>query len=186
MKSYVNPHKLFVGSFIPNWLLRRNEISPGAKLGYARLCQYAGKDGVCFPKQETLAKELGCSRSQIIRYLKELKAHNLIERQRIGLHCSNRYRFLYHPWMQDVISNSGHQEVADMQHQEVAYVKHHKGRESKERESVEKFNGYHQNENSKSGRKNQPLRTSEITPEVLKNIDPKYRKYAENAAKKKE
>src|SRR5688572_3926181 len=53
-----NPYRMWVGSFIPNWLMRQ-KISPGAKLAYARLAQYAGKDGQCYPSQKDLADELG-------------------------------------------------------------------------------------------------------------------------------
>jgi hypothetical protein len=59
----INPYKLFVGSFIPNWLLKREEISQGAKLCYARLCQYAGEDGECYPSQKKLAEALGIPES---------------------------------------------------------------------------------------------------------------------------
>ena len=43
-KAYFNPYKLFVGSFIPEWLERRKEISPGAKLCYARLLRHADRE----------------------------------------------------------------------------------------------------------------------------------------------
>jgi hypothetical protein len=46
----INPFRLFVGSMIPNWLQCRPEVSQGAKLAYARLAQYAGKDGGCLPE----------------------------------------------------------------------------------------------------------------------------------------
>lgn len=133
MKKYINPYNLFIGSFIPNWLLKRSEISPGAKLCYARLCQFAGRNGDCHPKQETLAKEFGCSRSQVIRYLKELERCKLIEKLRIGLRCSNRYKFLDHQWIRDDPMSMKHQEVADLPHQEVAEEALPKERESKEK-----------------------------------------------------
>jgi DNA-binding Lrp family transcriptional regulator len=100
MKTY-NPYKLFVGSFIPNWLMSRSEISPGAKLCFARLAQYAGEDGKCYPAQTTLAKELGVSESQAKRYVKELVKHRLINSIRHGLNKSNSYQFLHHEWMED-------------------------------------------------------------------------------------
>jgi len=95
----INPYKLFTGAFIPNWLLERKEVSPSAKLCYARLCQYAGRGGECYPKQKTLAEELGVSRRQVIRYLEELKALNLIATEQLGSQSSNKYIFLWHPWM---------------------------------------------------------------------------------------
>lgn len=84
---------------IPNWLQRRREVSQGAKLAYARLAQHAGKDGACFPKQETLAVELGVSARMANDYVRTLVRHKLIEMERPGLGMSNRYFFLDHPWI---------------------------------------------------------------------------------------
>jgi predicted transcriptional regulator len=96
----INPYKLFVGCFLPNWLVCRTEISEGAKICYARLAQYAGNQGYCFPFQETLAKEMGVSERQIRRRLHELTENNLIELEQRGLSQSNTYYFLWHPWME--------------------------------------------------------------------------------------
>lgn len=96
-----NPYKLFVGSFIPNALLRYKGLSFGAKLTYARLSQYAGQDGQCFPKQETLADELGSSLSAIKRFIKELVDKQFINKkipngQDRFMHKTIRYSFLWH------------------------------------------------------------------------------------------
>lgn len=100
----INPWKLFTGCFIPTWLATREEISPGAKIIYARLAQYAGKKGSCFPKQTTLADEVGMSRRNIIRSIKELRDSSLIELERTGARKPNRYFFLAHKWMGEVPS----------------------------------------------------------------------------------
>lgn len=90
------------GSFVPNALMRWNGVSPGAKLAYARLAQFAGEDGECFPSQETLASELGVSVVQVKRYVKELVTANLLRverpqgRDRLA-HKNNRYTFIWHP-----------------------------------------------------------------------------------------
>lgn len=97
----INPWRKFVGSMIPNWLQCRAEISQGAKLLYARLAQHAGKDGECFPKQKTLAAELGVGERTANEYVRILVKNNLIEMERPGLGMSNRYFFLDHPWMQE-------------------------------------------------------------------------------------
>jgi len=102
----INPYNLFVGSFIPNWLLKRPEVSMAAKLTYARLGQYAGKDGEAFPKIETLAEELGASKSTVERALLELKKAGLIESHQRGLTQSNRYFFLSHRWMSGKLDTS--------------------------------------------------------------------------------
>ena len=44
-----NPSQIFIGSFIPNVLMRFTGLSDGAKLARARLNQYAGHDGICYP-----------------------------------------------------------------------------------------------------------------------------------------
>jgi DNA-binding transcriptional MocR family regulator len=96
----INPYKLFVGCFLPNWLVCRKEISEGAKICYARLSQYAGDKGYAFPFQDTLAEEMGVSDRQIRRRLEELVKYNLIEQEQQGLSRPNVYYFLWHPWME--------------------------------------------------------------------------------------
>jgi hypothetical protein len=95
----INPYRMFVGSMIPNWLQCRGEISQGAKLAYARLAQHAGQNGECFPKQTTLAAELGVSERTANEYIRELVNARLIETERPGLGRPNRYYFLAHPWI---------------------------------------------------------------------------------------
>lgn len=91
---------MFIGSHIPNWLLQRTEISPGAKLCLARLYQYAGSNGECYPKQETLAQELGVKARQVRNYITELKKYNLLASIRCAKKRSNRYKFPRHEWME--------------------------------------------------------------------------------------
>ncbi len=97
--SRYNPFQLFVGSFIPNWLQKRKEISSHAKIIFARLAQYAGKDGDCRPSQDTLAEETGLEYATMRRGLKELIDFKLIEAERQGMQKPNRYHFLKHEWM---------------------------------------------------------------------------------------
>jgi hypothetical protein len=101
----ISPWRMFIGSMIPNWLLCRKEVSPGAKLTYARLTQYAGKHGRCFPKQRTLAGELGVTERTARSYLHELVSLKLIEIKQLGLQKPNRYFFLDHPWIDAPQSN---------------------------------------------------------------------------------
>ncbi|MEI8350061.1 MAG: helix-turn-helix domain-containing protein [Candidatus Omnitrophota bacterium] len=100
-RIYINPYKLFIGAFLPNWLLSRpeKEISLGAKVCYAKLCQYAGKNGECFPNQTSIANDIGCGRRQVIRYIQELVGFQLIISVKVGFPGRNVYRFLYHDWM---------------------------------------------------------------------------------------
>ena len=98
-QEYINPWRLWVGSFVPNWLMEQPEVSPGAKLLYSRLAQHAGEKGQCYPGQDTLAGELAISERQVRRLLAELEGRGLIEEHRRGLNRTNVYRFPWHPWM---------------------------------------------------------------------------------------
>jgi DNA-binding transcriptional MocR family regulator len=101
--AYINPYRLFCGSPIPEWLEPLSTISAGAKLCYARLCRFAGKNGVAWPHQKTLAAKLGVSDRTIRAYLRELKDAGLIEtrpRRIKGLLThQHEYLFPYHPAM---------------------------------------------------------------------------------------
>ncbi len=95
-----SPHGLFHGSFIPDWLMEDKTLSPGTKLVFARLAKYAGKDGVAFPKQSTLAEAVGLSERQVHSCLKELIDRKYIEAERATgsarlAHAATRYRFLW-------------------------------------------------------------------------------------------
>ncbi len=94
-----NPYKRFFGSMIPNCLMRYNFLGPSAKLLWARLAQFNGKNGKCYPSVQTLSEELGVSKRQIMRLLKELEDNRFILRQRRkkdGRNSSNHYSFLWH------------------------------------------------------------------------------------------
>jgi len=157
IKKRIKPYRRFIGSITPNWLMRRKEISQGAKLCYARLCQYVGKKEKCWPSHVKLAEELGCSRHQVQRYIKELIDNELIEKKRIGLRCANRYFILEHPWMDDGITKSKHQKLAHMQHQEVthmphqevAYMRHPIERDSEINDSKESNSIFYQNKDNR-------------------------------------
>lgn len=130
-----NPHKQFTGSFIPLWLMERAEISPGAKLIYARLALHAGEEGDrAFPGIVTLAQEIGlpwteakvlsdgsirAADSRSVRaYLKELVDKGLIECVQRGFNKPNRYYFLRHDWMEDGL-NQGSAKFADPDRQDL-------------------------------------------------------------------
>ena len=101
-----NPFKLFVGSFIPNTLMQYTGLSSSAKLCWARLAQYAGENGQCYPSQEVLAAEIGIKIAQINRILKELEEKGFIKRLKPTgkdklCHKTTRYLFLWHPILDD-------------------------------------------------------------------------------------
>ena len=97
--KYVVPKKLWSGSFIPNWLLEKPNVSANAKLLYARLSQFSTDSGVAFPKQEIIGNECGMGIRTVSRGLYELQKLNLIEKRQVGLNQPNQYRFPYHEWM---------------------------------------------------------------------------------------
>lgn len=76
---------------IPNDILRRKDLSHGAKLVCARLIQYAGKGNQAFPKLPKLAEEVGMSARAVQRFLSELENLKLIESQRRGRGQANAY-----------------------------------------------------------------------------------------------
>lgn len=101
-----NPHSLFVSSPLPEWLERRPELSPGAKLVYARLARFGGRDGSAYPSRETLAEAVGLPLRTVARHLAELKEARLVVADRPGLGRSNRYRFLWHEWIEETRSEA--------------------------------------------------------------------------------
>jgi len=136
----INPWRKFFGAFAPNWLLLRPEVSPGAKLCYARLSQFAGEANNCRPRQDTLAAELAVSARTVNDYLRELRGHGLLEWDRHGLGKANRYYFLDHPWIHEgpalrAGSDSTSQKTSGQQRQLSAapIEEENQGRESKER-----------------------------------------------------
>jgi hypothetical protein len=76
---------------IPNTILRRADVSPGAKLTYVMLLSYAHQKGSCFPGQVTLARDLGAGERSVRRYLQELESMRLLQVQRRGLGKTNLY-----------------------------------------------------------------------------------------------
>ncbi|TVL95487.1 MAG: hypothetical protein CV087_24315 [Candidatus Brocadia sp. WS118] len=137
--KYINPYKIFNGSFIPDWLERRTEITPGAKLVYGRLARFAGKDGKCNPPLELMAECLGTNPRQIIRHIKELTNANLIESKRNGRGKPNDYFFIYHDWMTFRSDKSSLVEMPDLSPVEVTNGHFlYKEEENHLRESIKK------------------------------------------------
>src|SRR4051812_13970287 len=90
-----NPYKMFLGAMTPNWLMRMTGLSQGAKLCYARLAQYAGRDGRVYASEETLSKALGVSERQAARYIRDLKNAGLVGVAHRGFGGTNHYVFLW-------------------------------------------------------------------------------------------
>ncbi len=79
---------------LPNFILRRHDLSPGAKITYGLLLSYAWEKEFCYPPQQRLAEESGYSVRQVQRSLDELKTKQLIEWKRQGLGRPNIYYIL--------------------------------------------------------------------------------------------
>lgn len=94
---YVRPWRRWTGAVVPNWLLEHGGVSSGAKVVYARLAQFAGREAVAWPTQTTLAAALSMTRRTVQRHLAELERAGLIEITRSGFPARARYRFLRHP-----------------------------------------------------------------------------------------
>ena len=100
----INPHRLFHGIWLPQWLEERQEVSEKAKKLYAYLTYSAGGKGHAWPSFNYLAEKLHVSRRYVMKLVQELSAHRLITATHVSNpsrgHCTNHYRFLWHPWMQ--------------------------------------------------------------------------------------
>ena len=75
---YINPHRLFHGVWLPQWLEGRSEVSDKAKKLYAYLTYFAGGKGYAWPSFNHLAAKLHISRRYVIKLVQELSAHRLI------------------------------------------------------------------------------------------------------------
>jgi hypothetical protein len=64
---------------IPYQVFIDKHLRPTSKLVYGRLRLYAGKDGRCYPKHQTLASELGITDRQIRTVLQELRIRGWID-----------------------------------------------------------------------------------------------------------
>ena len=101
--QFINPHRLFYGVWLPEWLEERPEVSEKAKKLYAYLTYFAGGKGYAWPSFNHLAEKLHISRRYVIKLVQELSVNGLITATNVNNpakgHCTNHYRFLWHPWM---------------------------------------------------------------------------------------
>jgi hypothetical protein len=77
---------------VPNFILKDQEISRGAKMTYAMFLHYAGQNDFCFPGHTRLAQDIGCARVQVTQYVGELVKAGLITIQRRGEGKTNVYK----------------------------------------------------------------------------------------------
>lgn len=103
----INPYKRFRGAFIPNAIMECSQLSDSAKLMWAKLAQYAGKDGRCFPSIKTLGDKTAKAERTARRALDELRDKGFIKVRRATgksrlMHMTNEYFFLDHPVFHDM------------------------------------------------------------------------------------
>jgi len=76
---------------VPNHLLNSKGLSPIAKLVYAKLLSYAWHNNLVFPGQETMAEDIGSSKSSVNRGIQELEEKGWLSVQRRGQGKTNLY-----------------------------------------------------------------------------------------------
>ena len=77
---------------VPNFILKMDNVSAGAKVIYAMFLQYAWHNDHCFPGQERLSKDIGMSRSRVTEYIGDLEKARLITIKRRGQGKTNLYK----------------------------------------------------------------------------------------------
>jgi len=82
-------------------LKTRHRLTNGHKRLYTLLVRRWGREGPCFPGQESLATDLGCSIRQVKVWIADLEAFGLIRYRRRGRGdggrgLTNEYTFLWH------------------------------------------------------------------------------------------
>lgn len=73
-----NPFNERQAGKVPLWLIQDQKISWSAKGVYALLTMYAGKNGHCFPKLETLAENSGLSLRRVRELIRELETNGVL------------------------------------------------------------------------------------------------------------
>lgn len=91
-----NPYRRFVGSLVPDAIMKSGDLSATAKLCYGRLARYAGEDGRCFPSMQTLAKELRVTERAARNNVRQLERAGLL-RRRSQPGKTNWFEFLWDP-----------------------------------------------------------------------------------------
>ncbi len=80
---------------VPNYLLNNTKLTMVAKVVYAKLLSYAWHNNLVFPGQETMASEIGSTKSTINRGIQELEKEGWLEIKRRGQGKTNLYVLKY-------------------------------------------------------------------------------------------
>lgn len=77
---------------IENEILKDKKLSQSAKLAYVILCMHSDNDtDICYPSYNLLTKEMKCSKTTVIKAIKELVHRGYIEKTRRKGFRSNVY-----------------------------------------------------------------------------------------------
>jgi hypothetical protein len=103
-------------------ILRAGWLTPQARLLYGILLSYCWDKDFCHPSEETLSKDLGLSRPQVDKYVKELEVSSLIKIKRQGWGKPNFYFVDKNPGngLPDV-KPALHQDVKPALHEEYSF-----------------------------------------------------------------
>lgn len=86
-------------AMIPNSAYYKGKLDPFAYAVYGALNHHADKDGICFPSQEVIAKNLNTSRPTVSDRIKVLESLNMVRKEKTwnaltGRWKSNTYRII--------------------------------------------------------------------------------------------
>jgi hypothetical protein len=91
--QYYNPWAQWDCAKVPTGLMRRADLSDGAKLLYGVLCYRARSRGFCYAGQDTLAEDTGSNLRSVQRRIGELVDAGLLVVEQRGKKKTNIYHF---------------------------------------------------------------------------------------------
>lgn len=93
-------------STVPDWLMERDDVPPGAKLVYARIITLLNL-GRGFPSQAELAHKVGLKERQVRNHLYLLQNMGLLRCSRVSRLAGNSYEGLDNAWLHEYGTTSG-------------------------------------------------------------------------------
>jgi hypothetical protein len=93
-------------STVPDWLMERDDVPPGAKLVYARIITLLNM-GRGFPHQAELARKVGLKERQVRNHLYLLQNMGLLRCSRVNRLAGNSYKGLDNTWLHEFGTTSG-------------------------------------------------------------------------------
>jgi (p)ppGpp synthase/HD superfamily hydrolase len=93
LEQQYNPYKLFCGVKVHHWLMRRTEISQGAKLCFAALHEFIEENSTTQLVFDEFVKYFGSTAKETLKYLRELEKLKLIKKEKS--HCQNIFGYSF-------------------------------------------------------------------------------------------